>query len=317
MTTDFQKTLATLLDQNKKLSPQSLHEFSDIDPASLSDLMAAWPRLAPDRKRLLLEELQALSESDTLVAFDDLARALLTDKDPQVRAGALRLLDECEDVKLVPVHLDLLTNDPDPQVRARAATVLGLFVNLGELEKIPAKTYHQIEDGLLAKAGSDDGSAVRRSALEALGYSSRAEVTTLIKSAFQREDPDWRVSALLAMGLSADEAWEEQVLSRIIDDNPQVQLAAVQSAGLLGLSAARNILLNLLEDNEDDEVAAAAIWSLSQIGGEYARVYLGNLLDLAGDESQIEFLEQALENLAFTEDSNHFDLLAFDTDPDE
>lgn len=317
MTTDFQKTLAALLDPKGKLSHQALQEFSDIDPASLKDLMAAWPRLPRDRKRRLLEELQGLSEEDTLVSFDDLARALLTDEDPRVRISALRLLDECEDGKLTPVYLNLLSNDADSQVRAAAAAALGLFVHLGELDKVPQKTRHQIEEALLSKAGSDDVAAVRRSALESLGYSSRPEVATLIKSAFQRDDPDWQVSALLAMGLSADEAWEEQVLSSLLHDNLQVQLAAVQSAGELGLSSARTILLNLLEENEDDQISATAIWSLSQIGGEDARVYLQNLLDQSEDDDQIEFLEQALENLAFTEDSNRFDLLSYDAGPDE
>jgi hypothetical protein len=60
-------------------------------------------------------------------------------------------------------------------------------------------------------------------------------------------------------------------------------------------------------------VFSAIIWSLSQIGGEDVRTYLENLLDqLEEDEEQIAFLEEALDNLAFTEDLDRFDLLAFD-----
>jgi hypothetical protein len=36
------------------------------------------------------------------------------------------------------------------------------------------------------------------------------------------------------------------------------------------------------------------------------------LLDQTEDDEQIEFLEDALDNLAFTEDLDRFDLLAFD-----
>jgi len=60
--------------------------------------------------------------------------------------------------------------------------------------------------------------------------------------------------------------------------------------------------LRLLEDEDDDEVSGAAIWSLSQIGGEDVRTYLENLLDQSEDEEQTEFLEEALDNLSFTED---------------
>jgi hypothetical protein len=48
------------------------------------------------------------------------------------------------------------------------------------------------------------------------------------------------------------------------------------------------------------------------------RLYLQNLLDnLEDDDDQAAFLEEALDNLAFTEDLASFDLLAYDADPDE
>jgi hypothetical protein len=37
-------------------------------------------------------------------------------------------------------------------------------------------------------------------------------------------------------------------------------------------------------------------------------------MDQLEDEEQIAFLEEALDNLAFTEDLDRFDLLAFDPD---
>ena len=73
----------------------------------------------------------------------------------------------------------------------------------------------------------------------------------------------------------------------------------------------------MLGEEEDADVLSAAIWSLSQIGGEDVRTYLENLLDaLEEEDDQIAFLEEALDNLAFTEDLDRFDLLAFDPDPD-
>jgi len=42
--------------------------------------------------------------------------------------------------------------------------------------------------------------------------------------------------------------------------------------------------------------------------------YIQNLLDNAEDDDQVAFLEEALDNLAFTEDRSIFDLLAFDAD---
>src|SRR5687767_4167013 len=132
----LQKVLDALLSEEKDFPRQYLQEFSDIGTDELQSLLEAWPRVKPSRKSTLLKELDALADADTLVSFDDLARALLTDSDPNVRVQAIRLLDESENTKLVPAFLDRLKNDPDVNVRAEAANALNLFVDLGELEKI-------------------------------------------------------------------------------------------------------------------------------------------------------------------------------------
>jgi len=311
----FQNVLDALLSDRPDFPRRYLQEFSDLGPLELKTLLDVWPRVKPSRKLTLLEDLDALAEVDTLVSFDDLARTLLTDPEPEVRIRAIRLLDEYEDPKVVPSYLDMLKNDPEINVRAEAANALHLFVALGELEEIPENIYHQVEDALLASAASEDESRVRRGALEALGYSSRPEVTTLIESAFHREDPAWQASSLVAMGRSADDRWDEEVTRSLVNVNDRIRKAAVQAAGELSLQSARPILLKMLGEEEDDSVLSSVIWSLSQIGGEDVRTYLENLLDvIEDDDEQIAFLEEALDNLAFTEDLDRFELMALDPD---
>jgi len=313
--TSFQSVLDALLADRKDFPRRYLQEFSDIGPLELKTFLDVWPRVKPSRKLTLLEELDALAEVDTLVSFDDVARALLTDPEPEVRTRAIRLLDEYEDPKVVPSYLDMLKNDPSVDVRREAANALNLFVDLGELEKIPESIYHQVEDSLLASAASEDDVRVRRTALESLGYSSRSEVTTLIDSAFHRQDPHWQASALVAMGRSADDHhWDEEVTRSLVHVDDRIRKAAVQAAGELSLPSARPILLKMLGEEEDADILSAVIWSLSQIGGEDVRTYLENLLDQLEDDEQITFLEEALDNLSFTEDLERFDLLAVDPD---
>src|ERR1043165_6246717 len=310
----FQNVLDTLLADRKDFPRSVLQEFSDIGALELKSLLDVWPRVKLSRKLALLQELDALAETDTLVSFDDFARALLTDPEPEVRTRAIRLLDEYEDPKIVPSYLDMLKNDLDTNLRVEAANALNLFVELGELEEIPEKIYHQVEDALLASAASEDDVRVRRTALESLGYSSRPEVTTLIESAFHRQDPNWQASALVAMGRSADERWDDEVTHSLIHVNDHIRKAAVEAAGELSLSSARPILLKLLGEEEDATILSSIIWSLSQIGGEDVRTYLENLLDQLEDEEQITFLEEALEHLAFTEDLASFDFSGYDPD---
>jgi HEAT repeat protein len=69
---------------------------------------------------------------------------------------------------------------------------------------------------------------------------------------------------------------------------------------------------------DDDDIRWAAIWSLSQIGGEGVRERLEELYDLTDDDEEADFIDSALENLDFTEDIPLFDLLEVeDEDEDE
>ncbi len=310
-TSSFRNALNVLLDDSRPLSPRVLHQFSDLDAAALASLLEAWPRIGLSRKLLLLDRLDTLADEDTLVSFDDLGRALLTDPEAQVRVRAMRLLDECEDPHLIPIYLRILSADSDTAARAEAASALGLFVQLGEFGDIPDTILSQVEDALIQTFHSEDSPLVRRCALESLGYSSRSEVPALIESAFERQNPDWKASALFAMGRTNDERWSEQILSMFSSDNVDVRMAAVSAAGELSLVEARLMLLRLLEEEEDSNITEAAIWALSQIGGEDVRIYLESLLDAAEDDAQVAFLEQALDNLAFTEDLQQFDLMAY------
>ncbi len=310
----FLTVVDALLDESKPFPARYLHRFSDLEPVDLKKLMKAWPQVPPRRKHTLLEDLEDLAEVDTLTSFDDLARSLFADDDPQVRASAIRLLWESEDVKLVPVFLDILNKDEDIEVRAAAANALGQFVYLGELDKIPAELHHEIEDQLLATATSPQETLVRRRALESLGYSGREEVVPLIETAYSEKDPDWKVSALFAMGRSCDERWKKQVLSQLRSPNEDIRSEAIHAAGELELKSASPVLLDLLEDEEDPELRRELIWALSQIGGEGVRAKLEELLEMEEDDEEADFIEEALDALSFTEDMGGFSL--FDVDPE-
>ena len=313
-TTSFQTILDSLIASGKDFPRRYLQHFSDIGSLELKTTLEVWPRVTLDRKLSLLEGLSSLAEKDTLVNFDDFARSILDDADASVRVQAIRLLGECEDVKLVPVYIGLLKNDPDVNVRAEAANALNLFVDLGELDEIPEEVYGEAQSALFESARSEKETRVRRHALESLGWSSNPEVVELIESAFEQENIDWKVSALIAMGRSADDRWEDRVLRCLLDDDDRLRKAAVQSAGMLGFKSARLPLLRMLESEDNSEVISAAIWSLSQIGGEDVQLYIENLIDQTEDEDLIEFLEDALDNLAFTEDLDRFELMSFDPD---
>jgi HEAT repeat protein len=311
----FQNVLDHLLDSKKDIPEGHLKFYSDLDPKSLRLFLDIWPRVNPTRKLLLLDRLLSHLDTDTIVSYEEIGRALLDDRNGKVRARAIRLLAESDDPKLADKLTDIFLNDVDLAPRMESAQLLGEFILLGELDKINEAQKRKVEDALISVIRGEEHSTLRKRALESMGFSSRNELLALIESAFERSDPAWVASALRAMGRSQDSRWDEDVVSMLLDEETPVKFAAVEAAGQLAIQEAVPILLQILDDEEeDDDVALAAIWSLSQIGGEDARTYLVALAEQNEDEDLVEFLEDALENLNFTEELEQFDMLVLDED---
>ncbi len=304
---DFNQVLTALLDNSRPFPARFLHAFSDISDEDLNSLKNLWPRVETGRRTTLLADLETLQEADTLLNFDDFSRFALSDENEGVRANAIRLLWESEDSHLVPVLIHMLQHDPSDSVRTVAATTLGKFVYLGELDEIPRNLLAEIEDILLTSLKSSASKEIQRKALESLGYSGRGEVKEFIQKAFEEKDSRWISSALFAMGRSADRCWEQQVSEMIDHHDDEIRAEAVRAAGELELISLRNDLIQkATDDDEIWDVRMAAIWSLSQLGGEDARETLEDLLEKVEDDEEADILEEALDNLSFTDDQHTF-----------
>lgn len=87
-----------------------------------------------------------------------------------------------------------------------------------------------------------------------------------------------------------------------------LNVEAARAGGELELSEARPALFDLLQA-EDGETRLAAAWALSQIGGQGVSAALQELLERTEDEDEMDLIENALENLAFTDEIGKLDLL--------
>lgn len=315
-TISFQELLAALMDDQKPLHPRYLYRLSDLEAAELDMFTETWPHLPLWRRQALLEDLEELGSADDLLSFESIGRQAIKDDDPHVRTLAVRMLWEFENQDLIPVFLNLLAEDPAVDVRAAAATALGQFVYMGETDELAAEKMNTLVEHLLQATAEDQADLVRRKALESLGFSSRPEIPALIEQAFSTQDKEWMASALLAMGRSMDQRWESTVLSMLQDRRPSLRAEAARAAGEMEITQAVPALIDLTRDSED-EVRLAAIWSLSQIGGEPARRTLEDLMLSAADDDEADFLETALDNLAFTDGLQPFTLFEYPEDTTE
>jgi HEAT repeat protein len=148
-----------------------------------------------------------------------------------------------------------------------------------------------------------------------VSFSSRDEVTALIEAAYASPDENFQASAVFAMGRNGDQRWASQVLRELDSAKPEMRFEAARAAGELELTDAVAPLAQLAEDS-DQLVREAAIWSLGQIGGPEAKEALLQLLERA-DIDEEDPIQDALDNLAFTDDVQDFSIFALDDEGDE
>ena len=190
---------------------------------------------------------------------------------------------------------------------------------MGELDKLPEDLYQDIQDTLINVFKTDNYHLLKQKSLEALGYSSHQEINKMISDSYQTGDNAWIKSAIIAMGKSADSRWEEILINHLSDPDNDIQLEAIKAVGEIGIQAASEDLIELLEASEeiDLEYFAAILWSLSQIGGKNVHVIFQYLLENAETDEERMIVEDALENLEFIDglpDLSMFDFTDLDND---
>lgn len=308
---NIQEVIKHLLDQENPFPATMLYQLSDLSREDCRALRGVWNNLPLTRRRSLMEDLVNLSESDYLLLFEEVGKIALDDPDPEVRISAIDLLFQTEDEHLVPVFLKLLQQpQQNDRVRAAAANALGPYVFLGEIEELQFELLRTIEDALLKAYAEDASDLVRRRALESLGYSSREEVPPLLRSASASSEAAWIESAMFAMGKSADDQWQNLVLDNLDHEDLNVRIQAIHAAGELSLNQARQSLIKVLnQELVDQDIRHEAIWALSQIGGEDIESLFERLLEETDDEDEMDLLEEALDELNFTNDKAIFDML--------
>jgi len=308
--------LQQLADESQPLSVARLYALSNLDGADLARVQSAWPTLLDERRRAIMGHLVDIAETNFEAYFVPVFRLALSDSDAEVREAAIGGLWEDEDPALIPVLLNILQNDPSEKVRAAGASALGQFVYLDEIEEIP---HAKVEPALKALraivSAPGEPLEVRRRAVEALGFSSADDIPGMIRQAYASPHELMRISAVFAMGNSADEQWIDTLISELESQSPAMRYEAARAAGELEARTAVGTLARLLDD-PDREVQEMVIWALGQIGGKRARSLLADVA--AGDDADLaEVAAEALEELEWMHGERDLPLFVFDPHADE
>jgi HEAT repeat protein len=141
-------------------------------------------------------------------------------------------------------------------------------------------------------------------------------VPELITEAYESRRFDMQVSAICAMGNSADKQWTPYIIDELEHPDAEMRFTAARAAGQIGSSDMVSGLITLLED-DDLEVQLMAIASLGEIGGDLAREALENLeSDPYADDEILEAVDEALEELHMMSGFGDLTILDWEDDDD-
>ena len=305
-------TLLALEDPTRLIPSIELDVLSDLTTADLGRFQATWSNLSRERRRSLLSNLVEVAEDHVDAYFAPIYFWLIDDDDPKVRAQAIEGLWEDEDVRLINPLIRRIKSDDAAEVRAVAAASLGRFMLMSELDQLDPTVARRIENTLRnAFSGAESDITVRRRALESLAYSSQEYVQDLILEAYQDDDDGLRMSAVFAMGRSADLRWENTVLEELGSSDSGMRFEAARASGELELADAVPELIGFLQE-DDVELRDSAVWALGRIGGPEARRALQACV-ASTDEDLREAAEDALAEIDFF--SGDDDMPAFFLEP--
>jgi HEAT repeat protein len=312
----FEDLLGNLVETEPPLRAALIYRLSEPSKTEVDALQAIWPNVPVERKRLLMSRLAETLETSFEVDFSDVALFALQDDDAEVRQRAVETLWENDQPGVMRTFVKLIRDDPDARVRAAAATALGSFVLLGEIEELEETIAKEAEQALLgAYHRADEEIEVRRRALESIGFSSHEEVPILIREAAQHSDPNMKASALFAMGRSSDAVWTPYVIDALTGSEPELCFEAVRAAGEIGITKAVPRLIQFA-NSKDREIKEMAIWSLGEIGGDEAQGALFALADAETDDDLLEAIEDAINMAALSLGSFGMYVLSSDDDDD-
>ena len=294
-----------------------LYELTDMTSDDLDKFTAIWPELDDERRRIVIRHMADISEEDYQVDYSEVFAYCLGDPAPLVRIASLDGLWDSERISLIKPILDMAQNDPDLEVRRLAAATLGHYVLLGEWDVIPLKYTEPLVEGLLSILEDDNiDPAVKRAALESISSNPHVKVPGLIEQAYDSADFKMQISAIFAMGQSADSRWLPIIQDEMQSPYEDMRIEAVRAAGAIGRSEPIADVAELITD-DDLEVSLAAIAALGEIGSELGQKIL---LDLADDPYMVELhpaIGEALEQMSWLDHDFDFDRLDWENDSDD
>jgi len=275
------------------LKSSELIALSDLSTEDIIKVRMAWEFLPAERKRNIAERLAELADNDTTLSFDNLFRFMLSDRDEQTKILAICGLWENEQPSLIEPLVRLLEKDRSQEVRAEAASALGKYALLVEMDQLREALAVRLTNALYKIVGDPaENTTVKARALESISTISSEKVTEAIKQAYASGNKRLKIAAIYAMGKSAKPMWLPIIVAELKSEEPEERYEAITACGETEDEETVSYLRQCMHD-EDLEVRLAVVEALRKIGGCEAKSIL-NEMTTDDSESVSEAAKEAI-----------------------
>ncbi len=253
------------------------------------------------RRIELARGLNELCEDQAELDLEPAMVALAGDESSEVRRLAASSLWESVSANTVRLVLRLAQSDRNLRVREAALISLANYALAYEVGKLRTTLGEELKAALQDMVSDEEEPLlIRRRSLEAIGVFNEQPVRELVKWGFAHHDREVKISAVYAMGRSADDFWLPEVMQALSSTDGEVCFEAARAAGEIELTQAVSRLTELAND-EDREVSTSAAFALASIATEEAVLALRQLAG-SDDEFLRDLGEEATQALRTTHD---------------
>lgn len=296
---NYAELISKLQDVDHELSVSSYYYLSDLPAEYAAELKSVWPAIDDSRRETIARSMADIAENNYQVDFSPIAADLLTDDSEKVRLAALDMLWDTDKISLVKPIVHLMKNDASTAVRASAAGSLGHYLLMAQWGEISLDVEEPIATELISQITNPvTPLPVRRAALESVSCVPLPEIQTYIRDAYESGVAEMELSAIFAMGRSADAMWLPIIQNELESSDTEMRVEAAKAAGIIGDSSFAEKLAEIARDDEDLEVQIAAVHALGLIGNAVATQTLSDMAEEAEADALIDAIEEALEDMA-------------------
>lgn len=205
--------------------------------------------------------------------FEDFILKFIDHKNKNIRIISTKYLSKSSDISSLRKIRKIITQEKDNEIKSEAIIILGYWISDFVAKN---KSISKLLEFGLNFINSSTSEELKNLMIQSLSFIKNSEIENLMLEKYSTKEDENIICSIIAMGNNGDTKWIPLIEELLDHDNYKIRSEACIALSLLGNEENLDQIKDLLED-EELETQKAAVSSISNIGGVYAKSILDNL----------------------------------------